>query len=130
MQYYFRVCKCTCWLYLNYFNSFVSWVSYDYINQLSGCRFFELRLITIIENYDKYFFSADDSGESQKWQQHLSLLRTQYVNLYTANTELQQKYAIATASKEVSGFIERLLATVASLYGQQRYRYVLMHQPR
>lgn len=53
----------------------------------------------------------------------MSLLRTQYVNLYTANTELQQKYAIATASKQESGFIERLLATIASLYAQKQYRY-------
>ncbi|XP_057341018.1 rabankyrin-5 [Microplitis mediator] len=63
----------------------------------------------------------DETNDSQKWQQHLSLLRTQYVNLYTANTELQQKYAIATASKQESGFIERLLATIASLYAQKQY---------
>ncbi|XP_034934332.1 histone-lysine N-methyltransferase SETD1A-like [Chelonus insularis] len=71
----------------------------------------------------------DDSNESQKWQQHLSLLRTQYVNLYTSNNELQQKYAIATASKQESGFIERLLATIASLYGQKQYSDLTIKLP-
>lgn len=63
--------------------------------------------------------------EAQKWQQHLSLLREQYVNLYNANTELQREYAIATADKQESGFIGRLLATIASLYGQHRYRSII-----
>ncbi|XP_054012865.1 rabankyrin-5 isoform X2 [Hylaeus anthracinus] len=63
----------------------------------------------------------EDSMEAQKWHQHLSLLREQYVNLYNANTELQREYAIATASKQESGFIGRLLITIASLYGQHRY---------
>ncbi|KAG8035383.1 hypothetical protein G9C98_006829 [Cotesia typhae] len=63
----------------------------------------------------------DETNNSVKWQQHLSLLRNQYVHLHTANSELQQKYAIATASKQESGFIERLLATIASLYGQKQY---------
>ncbi|CAD6231483.1 GSCOCG00001432001-RA-CDS [Cotesia congregata] len=63
----------------------------------------------------------DETNDSVKWQQHLSLLRNQYVHLHTANSELQQKYAIATASKQESGFIERLLATITSLYGQKQY---------
>ncbi|KAG7197966.1 hypothetical protein KM043_016199 [Ampulex compressa] len=63
----------------------------------------------------------EDSTEVQKWQQHLSLLREQYVNLYAKNAELQREYAIATAGKEESGFVGRLLATVASLYSQYRY---------
>ncbi|XP_063992491.1 rabankyrin-5 isoform X1 [Diachasmimorpha longicaudata] len=63
----------------------------------------------------------DDQSESQKWQQHLSLLRSQYVNLYSTNTELRQKYEIVTAAGNESGFIERLLTTVAALYRQKRY---------
>ncbi|XP_017884422.1 rabankyrin-5 [Ceratina calcarata] len=63
----------------------------------------------------------EDSTEAQKWQQHLSLLREQYVNLYNTNTELQREYAIATAHKQDNGFINRILATIASLYDQQRY---------
>lgn len=59
--------------------------------------------------------------EAQKWQQHLSLLREQYVNLFNANAELQKEYAIATADKQECGFVARLLATIASLYCQQRY---------
>jgi len=62
--------------------------------------------------------------EVQKWQQHLSLLREQYVNLYNSNIELQKEYAIATAEKQESGFVSRLLATIASLYCQHRYRYL------
>lgn len=63
----------------------------------------------------------EDSTEAQKWQQHLTLLREQYVNLYNANAELQREYAVATAEKQEGGFVARLLATVASLYCQHRY---------
>ncbi|CAK9807015.1 Ankfy1 [Anthophora quadrimaculata] len=63
----------------------------------------------------------EDSMEAQKWQQHLSLLREQYVNLYNTNTELQREYAIVTANKQDTGFIGRLLTTIASLYGDYRY---------
>ncbi|XP_072754807.1 rabankyrin-5 [Anoplolepis gracilipes] len=63
----------------------------------------------------------EDSTEAQKWQQHLSLLREQYVNLYNANIELQKEYAIAIAEKQEGGFVSRLLATIASLYCQHRY---------
>jgi len=66
---------------------------------------------------------SEDSTEIQKWQQHLTLLREQYVNLYNANAELQREYAVATAEKQEGGFVSRLLATVASLYCQHRYRY-------
>ncbi|XP_031776150.1 rabankyrin-5 isoform X2 [Apis florea] len=62
-----------------------------------------------------------DSTEAQKWQQHLSLLREQYVNLYNTNIELQREYAIVTANKQDTGFISRLLMTIASLYNQHRY---------
>nr|XP_034176394.1 rabankyrin-5 isoform X1 [Osmia lignaria] len=63
----------------------------------------------------------EDAMEAQKWQQHLSLLREQYINLYNTNTELQREYAIVTASKQDSGFIGRLLTIIASLYNQRRY---------
>lgn len=62
-----------------------------------------------------------DSTEAQKWQQHLSLLREQYVNLYNTNIELQREYAIVTANKQDTGFISRLLTTIASLFNQHRY---------
>lgn len=63
----------------------------------------------------------EDSTEAQKWQQHLSLLREQYVNLYNTNIELQREYAIVTANKQDTGFISRLLTTIASLFNQHRY---------
>ncbi|XP_031365201.1 rabankyrin-5 isoform X2 [Apis dorsata] len=62
-----------------------------------------------------------DSTEAQKWQQHLSLLREQYVNLYNTNIELQREYAIVTANKQDTGFISRLLTTISSLFNQHRY---------
>ena len=69
------------------------------------------------------FSVTEDSSESQnKWQQHLALLREQYVNLYNNYTELQQKHALATASKDDQGFIGRLLTQISSLYDEQRYR--------
>ncbi|XP_008205232.1 rabankyrin-5 isoform X2 [Nasonia vitripennis] len=63
----------------------------------------------------------EDSSDSQKWQQHLALLREQYVNLYNNYTELQQKYALATAEKEDHGFVGRLLSQISALYEEQRY---------
>ncbi|KAK9304700.1 hypothetical protein QLX08_004104 [Tetragonisca angustula] len=68
----------------------------------------------------------EDSTEAQKWQQHLSLLREQYVNLYNTNTELQREYSIVTANKQDTGFIGRLLTTIASLYSQHRYSDVII----
>ncbi|XP_011501853.1 PREDICTED: rabankyrin-5 [Ceratosolen solmsi marchali] len=63
----------------------------------------------------------EDFSDSQKWQQHLALLREQYVNLYNNYTELQQKYALATASKENHGFMGRLLSQISMLYEENRY---------
>ena len=74
------------------------------------------------------FLNSEDSAESQKWQQHVSLLREQYVILFNANSELQQKYAALTAGKGEKGesrFIEKLLATITSLHSQQQYRFVI-----
>ncbi|OAD58199.1 Ankyrin repeat and FYVE domain-containing protein 1 [Eufriesea mexicana] len=68
----------------------------------------------------------EDSTEAQKWQQHLSLLREQYINLCNTNTELQREYAIVTANKQNTGFIGRLLTTIASLYNQHRYSDVII----
>lgn len=85
--------------------------------------------------YKMYFFvfywlfyisnPSEDSTEAQKWQQHLSLLREQYVNLYNINIELQREYAIVTANKQDTGFISRLLTTIASLFNQHRYRFII-----
>ncbi|XP_014229483.1 rabankyrin-5 [Trichogramma pretiosum] len=64
----------------------------------------------------------DDTVEAQKWQQHLALLREQYVNLYNNYTELQQKYTLATASiDDHESFAGRLLSQIAQLYGEKRY---------
>ncbi|KAL7303079.1 hypothetical protein TKK_0004294 [Trichogramma kaykai] len=64
----------------------------------------------------------DDTVEAQKWQQHLALLREQYVNLYNNYTELQQKYTLVTASiDDHENFAGRLLSQIAQLYGEKRY---------
>lgn len=59
-------------------------------------------------------------GEVGKLQQHLSLLREQYVKLQQRHTALEQQYAIASASSSASSgedcFVTRLLRFVASLY--------------
>lgn len=79
----------------------------------------------LINCFQSYAYILEDAMEAQKWQQHLSLLREQYINLYNTNTELQREYAIVTASKQDSGFIGRLLTIIASLYNQRRYRFVI-----
>lgn len=84
----------------------------------------EFRIFTYVlqSPFNTSYIFLEDSTEAQKWQQHLSLLREQYVNLYNTNTELQREYAIVTANKQDTGFIGRLLTTIASLYSQHRYR--------
>ncbi|KAJ8676247.1 hypothetical protein QAD02_012033 [Eretmocerus hayati] len=75
----------------------------------------------ITETETQWIDFTDDSSESQKWQQHLALLREQYVNLYNNHTELQQKYASLTADEEDHGFVGRLLSQISKMYNQQRY---------
>lgn len=58
--------------------------------------------------------------EVGKLQQHLSLLREQYVKLQERYTALEQQHAIVTAGTQVSegedSFVTRLLRFVADLY--------------
>ena len=67
----------------------------------------------------------NSSGEAAKLQQHLDLLREQYVKLQQRYAELEQKYtrAIATSGNvNADHFINRLLKLVSDLYDKPLYR--------
>lgn len=73
--------------------------------------------------YALFFFKG--SGEATKLQQHLSLLKAEYVKLQERYQELEQKYAVAAATAgdvDQNSFVARLLLTVAQLYDQTLYR--------
>ncbi|XP_042239177.1 rabankyrin-5-like isoform X2 [Homarus americanus] len=65
------------------------------------------------------------SDELGKLQQHLSLLREQYVRLQERFTSLEQQHAIATANSQATdgedSFVTRLLRFVADLYDKEKY---------
>lgn len=71
-----------------------------------------------------FLFLLDDSD---KWQQHLSLLREQYVKLHAAHSELQNKFAALNSGIQQSGFVHSILSAVAALHRQNDYyRYLLL----
>ena len=67
------------------------------------------------------------TGEVAKLQQHLDLLRDQYVKLQQKHAELEQKYTRAIAASGNAGsdhFVSRLLKVVSDLFDKPLYRYV------
>lgn len=63
-----------------------------------------------------------------KLQNHLSLLREEYVKLQNRLAEVERKYQIASASAGQVGddnFVARLLKTVADLFDKELYRYFI-----
>ncbi len=67
------------------------------------------------------------TDETAKLQQHLDLLREQYVKLQGRHSDLEQKYTRILATSGTVGpdhFVSRLLKTVADLYDKSLYRYV------
>jgi hypothetical protein len=67
------------------------------------------------------------AGEITKLQQHLSLLKEEYVKLQAHCNEIEKKYALAAAvsgEANENSFIVKLLQTVAGLFDQQLYRYI------
>ncbi|XP_021369516.1 rabankyrin-5-like isoform X1 [Mizuhopecten yessoensis] len=63
-------------------------------------------------------------GEVAKLQNHLSLLREEYVKLQNRLAEVEKKYQIASASAGQVGndnFVARLLKTVADLFDKELY---------
>lgn len=71
------------------------------------------------------------SDELGKLQQHLSLLREQYVRLQERHTALEQQHAIATAGSQATegedSFVTRLLRFVADLYDKEKYSDMAVH---
>lgn len=69
------------------------------------------------------------SVELQKVQNHLSLLRQEYVKLQNKYVELEQKYNLLVVESgggeyEKGSFVSRLLNSVAELYDKELYRYL------
>ena len=65
------------------------------------------------------------SDEVGKLQQHLELLREQYVRLQHRHAELEQKYTRAVSATGNVGpdhFVSRLLSLVSDLYDKPLYR--------
>ena len=66
--------------------------------------------------------------ELHKAQNHLSLLRQEYVKLQNKYVELEQKYNLLVVQTgggefEKDSFVARLLNSVAELYDKELYRY-------
>ncbi|XP_064118603.1 rabankyrin-5-like isoform X2 [Macrobrachium nipponense] len=70
-------------------------------------------------------------AEVEKLQQHLSLLREQYVKLQERYTVLEQQHTIAVASSQApegeDSFVSRLLRFVAGLYDKEKYSDINVH---
>lgn len=68
-------------------------------------------------------------GEVAKLQNHLSLLREEYVKLQNRLSEVEKKYQIAVAASGQGGddnFVARLLRTVSDLFDKELYRYIFL----
>jgi phage shock protein A len=66
---------------------------------------------------------ANSPTEVTKLQQHLALLKKEYVKLQNHCSELEKKFSITNArDKSEDSFVSRLLQTVAGLYSQKQYR--------
>lgn len=64
-------------------------------------------------------------GEVLKLQNHLSLLREEYVKLQNKLADVEKKYQVASASAGQFGednFVSRLLKIVAELFNKELYR--------
>lgn len=72
-------------------------------------------------------FSADSSrNEVDKLQQHLTLLKEEYVKLQTVHHEMERKYALLSAtSGEISenSYVLRLVKIVNGLFDNHAFRY-------
>lgn len=69
--------------------------------------------------------------EVEKLQAYLRLLREEYVKLQRRLVEAEKSYQVAVAgspdARDSSGFVTRLLKTVADLYAKELYRYNFMY---
>ncbi|KAF4516887.1 hypothetical protein B566_EDAN011232 [Ephemera danica] len=68
--------------------------------------------------------STNSPTEVSKLQQHLALLKKEYVKLQNHCSDLEKKFAIASAREKLEdSFVSRLLETVAGLHKKKQYRY-------
>lgn len=66
---------------------------------------------------------ANSPTEVSKLQQHLALLKKEYVKLQSHCSELEKKFAVTSArDKSEDSFVSRLLETISGLYKQKQYR--------
>lgn len=79
-------------------------------------------------NLDR-IFSFLFKGEIVKLQQHLHLLRDEYVKLQQRYKNLEKNYNILNVTSKIDqdSFICRLLKTVADLFNRELYRYEIDH---
>ncbi|XP_037781934.1 rabankyrin-5-like [Penaeus monodon] len=86
---------------------------------------------TVIQKRVTNALQVQFKKEVGKLQQHLSLLREQYVKLQERYTALEQQHAIVTAGTQVSegedSFVTRLLRFVADLYDKEKYSDMSVH---
>ena len=90
---------------------------------VQGCE----QSLTLPPSSSSSWLSPCWPGEVTKLQQHLDLLRDQYVKLQQKHAELEQKYTSAVATSGNAGtdhFVSRLLKLVAELFDKPLYRYV------
>ena len=74
------------------------------------------------------FSLSSPPGEVTRLQQHLDLLRDQYVKLQQKHSDLEQKYARALAASGSVGpenFVSKLVKLVSELYNKPLFRQVL-----
>ena len=79
----------------------------------------------LIWNYAIYSLCFIVLDEVKKLQNHLKLLREEYVKLQKHLAEVERKYQVAAAAAGQSGdnnFVARLLGTVAELFDKETYR--------
>lgn len=69
--------------------------------------------------------SLESPNETTKLQQHLDLLREEYVKLQQRYKSLEQNYNIlnSTTKLDQNSFVFRLLKIVAELFNRELYRF-------
>lgn len=73
-----------------------------------------------------FLFADSSRNEVDKLQQHLALLKEEYVKLQTVHNDLERKYALLSAtSGETSenSYVLRLVKIVNGLFDNPAYRY-------
>ena len=76
-------------------------------------------------NEQTLYLPIAPTGEVTKLQNHLRLLREEYVKLQKRLAEVEKKYQVVSATAGQTGdsnFVTNLLNTVADLFDKQLYR--------